>query len=115
VQLDKLLSGCSGGYTANITKPRGKPIGVFCFVDTNHGGCWAMQRLHTSILIYFNCSSVIWYTKQQNTVKSATFGPEFIAMQIAVELIEGLRYKLQMLEIPIEGLVDVFCNNNDVV
>ncbi len=36
-------------------------------------------------------------------------------MRIAVELIEGLRYKLRMFGIPIEGPTNVFCDNQSVV
>ncbi len=35
----------------------------------------------------------------------STFGAEFSAMKTAVELIEGLRYKLQMMGVPIEDLL----------
>jgi len=30
--------------------------------------------------------------------RNITFGAEFVALRIAVELIEGLRYKLRMME-----------------
>jgi hypothetical protein len=36
-------------------------------------------------------------------------------MQIAVELIEALRYKLRMFGIPINGPTSVFCDNESVV
>jgi hypothetical protein len=32
----------------------------------------------------------------------------------AIDLIKGLRYKLRMFGIPIEGLTDIFCNNESV-
>ncbi len=38
-----------------------------------------------------------------------------MAARIAVELIEGLRYKLRMFGIPIEGPTNVFCDNQSVV
>ncbi len=57
----------------------------------------------------------MWYSKRQNTVETSTFGSEYIATRIAVELIEGLRYKLRMLGIPIEGPANVYCDNNSVV
>ena len=53
--------------------------------------------------------------KRQNTVESSTFGSEFIAMKIAVELIEGLRYKLRMMGVPVEDPCNVFCDNEAVV
>jgi hypothetical protein len=36
-------------------------------------------------------------------------------MRIALELIEGLRYKLRMMGIPIDGPTNVFCDNQAVV
>ena len=57
---------------------------------------------HTGVILYINRAPIIWYSKRQNTVESSTFGSEFIAMKIAVELIEGLRYKLRMMGVPIK-------------
>jgi hypothetical protein len=48
-------------------------------------------------------------------VETSSFGSEFVAMQIATELLEALRYKLCMMGIPIEGPANVFCNNEAVV
>jgi hypothetical protein len=36
-------------------------------------------------------------------------------MRIAVELLEGLRFKLRMFRIPLEGPVNTFCDNSSVV
>jgi hypothetical protein len=36
-------------------------------------------------------------------------------MRISIEMIEGLRYKLRMLGVPIDGGCNVFCDNNGVV
>ena len=41
------------------------------------------------------------------------FSLEFIAMKTAVEMIEGLRYKLRMMDI--DGSTNVFCDNKSVV
>ncbi|GAX20073.1 hypothetical protein FisN_1Lu447, partial [Fistulifera solaris] len=40
---------------------------------------------------------------------------ERVALKIAVEMIEGLRYKLRMMGVPIEGSTSVFCDNDSVV
>ena len=34
----------------------------------------------------------MFFSKQQRTVESSTFGSEFIALKTAVEMVEGLRY-----------------------
>ena len=48
-------------------------------------------------------------------MESSTFGSEFVAMRIAVEMIEALRYKLRMMGVPLEGAANVFCDNKSVV
>jgi hypothetical protein len=48
-------------------------------------------------------------------VESSTFGSEYIALKIATEMIQGLRYKLHMLGIPWYGLANVFGDNLSVV
>lgn len=85
------------------------------FVDADHAGNKVTRHSHTGILIYLNCAPIIWYSKAQNTVESSTFGSEFVAMRIAVEMIEALRYKLRMFGIPIEEPTNVFCDNKSVV
>ncbi len=50
---------------------------------------------------------------KQNTASS--FGSEFIALKTAVELIEGMRHKLHMFGIPIDGPCSVFCDNEATV
>ncbi|MGH3053704.1 MAG: Ty1/Copia family ribonuclease HI, partial [Gaiellaceae bacterium] len=56
-----------------------------------------------------------WYTKKQNTIETSTYGSEFVALRIAVELIEGLRYKIRMLGVPLLGPANGFCDNQSVV
>ncbi len=36
-------------------------------------------------------------------------------MRIAVKLLEGLRFKLRMIVVPLEGPVNTFCDNSSVV
>ena len=98
----------------NMPIPLGKSVSTTCFVDADHAGCHVTRRSQTGILIYVNRAPIIWYSKRQNTVESSTFGSEFIAMKTAIELIEGLRYKLRMFGIPIEGPTSIFCDNEAV-
>ena len=48
-------------------------------------------------------------------MESSTFASEFIALKTAVDLIEGVRYKLRMMGIPLDGLTSLFCDNESVV
>jgi hypothetical protein len=95
--------------------PLGNPVEIHCFVDADHAGNLVTRRSHTGIIIFLNRSPTLWYSKRQNTVESSTFGSEFVALRTAVELIIGLRYKLRMFGIPINGPANVFCDNQGVV
>ncbi len=99
----------------NAPMPRGNSILISCFIDADHAGNQITRRSHTGIIIFCNKAPIIWFSKRQNTVETSTFGSEFIAARIAVELIEGLRYKLWMFGIPIDGPTNMYCDNGSVV
>ncbi len=46
---------------------------------------------------------------------TSTVGSEFVAMRIAVDLIEGLHYKLRMFGAPIDGPANVLSDNMAVI
>jgi hypothetical protein len=100
---------------SNIPEPRGPEVQINCFVDADHAGNRVTRRSHTGVLIYCNKSPILWYSKRQNTVETSTFGSEFIALRIATELIQSLRYKLRMMGVTLDGPANVFCDNNSVV
>ena len=58
---------------------------------------------------------IIWYSKQQNTGETSSFGSKFIAAKMATEMIQALQYKLSMMGIPIDGPTNMFCDNKAVV
>ena len=93
----------------------GKSVTMTCFVDADHAGCKATRRSHTGVIIYVNKAPILWYSKRQTTVETSTFGSEIVAMKIAIEMVEGLRYKLRMMGINIDGPCDVLCDNESVV
>ena len=99
----------------NMPEPRGKPVQINCYVDADHAGDVVSRRSHTGIIILVNRAPIIWYSKRQNTVETSTFGSEFIAMRIATELVEGLRYKLRMFGVPLDGPANVFGDNQSVI
>ena len=99
----------------NMPVPYGKEVDINVFVDADHAGNKITRRSHTGIVIYCNCSPIIWFSKRQNTVETLTFSSEIIALKIAIELVEGLRYKLRMFGVPISGPARIFCDNKSVV
>ena len=46
---------------------------------------------------------------------TSSFGSEFTATKTAIELVEGLRYKLRMMGVPLEGPTHVKADNMSVV
>ena len=94
---------------------RGQSVSMTCFVDADHAGCRVTRRSQTGIIIMVNRSPILWYSKRQNTVETSTFGSEFVAMRIATELVEGLRLKLRMLGVQVDGPTNLFCDNHSVV
>jgi hypothetical protein len=92
----------SEAIPSNAPKPRGNLVQMTAFVDADHAGNQVTQRSHTGILIHLNQAPIIWHSKAPATVETSTFGSEFVALHIATELIKALRYKLQMIGVPIK-------------
>ena len=85
-----------------------------CFVDANHSENKVDRRSQTGILIFINGTPINFYIKEQPPVKASTFGAEFCAMKVGVEIIEGLRYNLRIFGVPIDGSEKLYCNNEAV-
>ena len=99
---------------SDMPSPRGASVKMLCFVDASHASNRVTMRSHTGILIKLNGAPISWYSKRQNTVESSTFGSEFIALRIAAEMCQSLRYKLRMFGVPVDGPTSVFCDNQSV-
>jgi hypothetical protein len=107
--------GAQEKIPAVYPEPLGNYVSMYCFVDADHASDRATRKSHTGVLILLNRAPIIWYSKRQPGVETSTHGSEFMAMKIAVELIEALRYKMRMFRIPFEGPTSIFCDNNAVV
>mmetsp|Transcript_10096 Transcript_10096/g.15277 ORF Transcript_10096/g.15277 Transcript_10096/m.15277 type:complete len:320 (+) Transcript_10096:3214-4173(+) len=95
--------------------PLGEAVKITTYLDANHANNVVTRRSHTGILIFVNSALVVQYSKKQNTVESATFGAEMVAMRTARDLTVALRIKLKMFGVPIDGPADFFCDNDSVV
>ena len=98
----------------DMPEARGKDVGIHCFVDASHASDKENRRSQTGILIFVNKAPIICYSKRQNSVETSTFGSEFTAMKQAIEIIKGLRYKLRMFGIPLDGPANIYCDNESV-
>ena len=62
-----------------------------------------------------NSAPLIWFSKRQPTVETSVFGAEFVAMKNGMEAVRGLRYKLRMMGIPVDGPAYVYGDNMSVI
>ena len=87
------------------------------YVDASHASNKVTQRSHTGFVIFINKAPIYWFSKRQQTVESSAFFTEFIAMRSCIEEVRGLRYKLRMFGIPIDGdgQTHIFCDNQAAV
>ena len=97
-----------------MPEARGHGVIVTCFVDANHGGNLKDRKSQTGVLIFFNMAPIHWYSKSQTTVEASTFGDEFCAMKTSVEMIKGLRCKLRMFGILVNGSAHIYFDNEAV-
>jgi hypothetical protein len=56
-----------------------------------------------------------WFSKKQATVKTATYGSEFVAARTCVEQTMDLRTTLRYLGVPVQGKSFMFGDNESVV
>ena len=116
-------------YLKNTPEPRGRPIILRAFVDSDHANDKCVrQRSCMGFCFFINMACIIWYTKRQATVESAAFGSDFVAMtqaievsrdfvamKQAIEVSRGLRYKLRMMGVPIEGPTHMYGDNMSTI
>jgi hypothetical protein len=96
-------------------EPRGQPVEMTAYVDSDHAGDTITRHSRTGIFIYVQNAPIVWYSKKQTSIETSSFGSEFSAMKTAVEMVEGLRYKLWMMGVPIDGACRVKADNMSMV
>ena len=84
-------------------------------VDADHAGDSVTQRSRTGYMVWLNCALIYWSSKKQTSVESSSFGSEFVALKQCCEYIRGLRYKLRMFGIPVEGPTYIYGDNQSVL
>jgi hypothetical protein len=88
---------------------------MICFVDADHASDQVTQHSRTGVLLYLNRSPILWYSKKQGSVETSTLRSEFMALKTAVNMVMVMRYKLRMIEIPIDGHPHMRVDNMSVV
>ena len=100
---------------SNIPKSRGKGMIMILYVDSDHTSDTKYRRSRTGFLVYLQCTLIYWSSKKQTSVETSSFGSEFMVMKTATEYVQGLRYKLQQIGIPIKRPTYVFGDNKSVL
>ena len=113
--MKKIYQDATEEIPRNAPEPRGKSVQTNVYSDSDHAGDRVTRRSQTGIMVFINMSLVYWFSKRQNTVEASTFGSEYIAVRIAVEKIKALRYKLRMMDVPLDGPSNLFVDNQSVV
>ena len=99
----------------DMPEPLGHPVQMTTFVDSDHAGDKVTRRSRSGVLVFLNRAPIVWYSKKQNSIETSSFGSEFTAMKVGVEISEGLRYKLRMMGVPLVGCTHIKADNMSVV
>ena len=101
--------------TPNSPRSRGIGFTMRAFFDSDHAGNTTTRRSRTGFLIFLNCVPIYWFSKNQTSIETSSFGSEFVAIKRCCEYFYGLRYKLRMMVIPVEMPTFVFGDNQSVL
>ena len=85
------------------------------FFDSDHAWDKSDRRSSTVFIIFMKMAMINWHTKKQATVEGAVFGAEFLAMKQDVEALRGIRFKLWMMGVKIDGPTYVYGDNMSVI
>jgi hypothetical protein len=99
----------------DILEPKGKYFTLSHYFDVNLYHDMVTGRFVTAILHFLNQTSMDWYSKKQATVKTATFGSEFITARTTIDQIVDLQMTLCYLSIPIREKSYVFGDNKTII
>ena len=99
----------------NAPATRGKDVDLRMYVDSDHAGDQVTRRSRTGYFIFLNSSPIAWFSKRQSTIETSVFGAEFVALKTGMEALRGIRYKLRMMGVAINGPSYVYGDNMSVI
>ena len=65
--------------------------------------------------IFLNTALIQWLSKKQATIGTSVFGADFVATHIFMETLQGIRYKLRMMGVPISVPSYIYGDNMLVI
>jgi hypothetical protein len=99
----------------NVPVALGNEVIHHVHFDANLHHCMITRRAITGVMHYLNSTLADWYCKKQATVKTATYGAEFVGARITANQTLDLRLTLHYLGVPITKKSFVFGDNNAVI
>ena len=69
----------------------------------------------TGYIAFLNMAPIVWFSKKQTTIETSVFGTEFVMMKTVMDAMQGLRYKLRMMGIPLSGPTLFYGDNMSVI
>jgi hypothetical protein len=85
----------------NAPPALGKAVVLTTYIDANLYHDMITGRSVTGILHLINQTPFEWFSKRQATIKTATYGSEFVAARIAVEQIIDVRTTMRYLGVTV--------------
>ena len=85
------------------------------FLDANLIHDIVTGKSVTAVLHFINTTPIDWYSKRQATVKTVTYGSEFVAARTATEHIMDLRNMFRYLGVPIMTKAYRFSDNKSII
>jgi hypothetical protein len=99
----------------NAPPPRGKPVQMMTYADSNLYHDALSGKSVSGILHYYNKTPIDWYAKKQYTVETATFGSEASCARTACDQIRANKLTLLYLGVPLHGTPILAGDNESVV
>ena len=95
-------------------EPCGKEFDLCMYFDSDHAEDKETRISRTFFKIQMNKALAQWLSKKQpkiETIENSVFGAKFLAIKIGMKTLQGLRYKLRMMGIPLSCL-SLLCGDN---
>ena len=84
-------------------------------VDLDHASDKSEHRSRTGFMIFMNMAMIQRHSKKKATIEGAVFGAEFVAIKQGVEERCGIKDKLRMMGVGIDGPTYVYGDNMSVI
>ena len=106
---------CNEEIPDDAPKPLGKQVVLAHYFDANLMHDVLTGKAVTGCVHFANKTPIMWYSKKQATVETATYGAEFIAGRTCIEQIIDLRNTFRYLGVPIHDISYMFGDNESMI